>query len=339
MSRNSNARTSSWLDKAAAKPEPLEDMDAPLDFSSKKRRSPDIADDTASEGGASSTSSCHRAESPPASMVSASGAMNPLLRFNGMGNYFANVSSHGMPNFPFAQNLTEPRAKGGNKPVRPFKAYPRDPLSLPLGLYGLPMNLGLTPAGMLESLSPDLFNGSKDMFAQYKIGPGAQKKSPPSDPHAATTPPTTKSRKVKHTDTLVTSSVKVSKNDNHPSPSSMVSGSPNATVDSTASTTASSPLRNGKEDSEEKTPEPGSEEDGKGKKRARSVPDDNKDDAYWERRRKNNEAAKRSRDARRAKEDNIALRAAFLEQENMRLRMQVTAMKSEIDKLHCMLVT
>ena len=33
-----------------------------------------------------------------------------------------------------------------------------------------------------------------------------------------------------------------------------------------------------------------------------------KDDAYWERRRKNNEAAKRSRDARRAKEDEIALR-------------------------------
>ena len=33
-----------------------------------------------------------------------------------------------------------------------------------------------------------------------------------------------------------------------------------------------------------------------------------KDEAYWERRRKNNEAAKRSRDARRAKEDEIALR-------------------------------
>ena len=33
-----------------------------------------------------------------------------------------------------------------------------------------------------------------------------------------------------------------------------------------------------------------------------------KDNTYWERRRKNNEAAKRSRDARRAKEDEIALR-------------------------------
>ena len=33
-----------------------------------------------------------------------------------------------------------------------------------------------------------------------------------------------------------------------------------------------------------------------------------RDDTYWERRRKNNEAAKRSRDARRAKEDEIALK-------------------------------
>ena len=33
-----------------------------------------------------------------------------------------------------------------------------------------------------------------------------------------------------------------------------------------------------------------------------------RDDAYWERRRKNNEAAKRSRDARRVKEDEIAIR-------------------------------
>ncbi len=34
----------------------------------------------------------------------------------------------------------------------------------------------------------------------------------------------------------------------------------------------------------------------------------NQDNIYWERRRKNNEAAKRSRDARRAKEDEIAIR-------------------------------
>jgi len=40
-----------------------------------------------------------------------------------------------------------------------------------------------------------------------------------------------------------------------------------------------------------------------------------KDEKYWARRRKNNMAAKRSRDARRVKENQIALRAGFLEKE------------------------
>ena len=40
-----------------------------------------------------------------------------------------------------------------------------------------------------------------------------------------------------------------------------------------------------------------------------------KDDKYWARRNKNNMAAKRSRDARRTKENQIAMRAAFLEKE------------------------
>jgi bZIP factor len=61
-----------------------------------------------------------------------------------------------------------------------------------------------------------------------------------------------------------------------------------------------------------------------------------KDDAYWERRRKNNEAAKRSRDARRAKEDEIALRAAILEQENIKLRLELSQLKQETAKLRCM---
>jgi len=49
--------------------------------------------------------------------------------------------------------------------------------------------------------------------------------------------------------------------------------------------------------------------------RSQFVPDDLKDDKYWARRRKNNMAAKRSRDARRMKENQIALRAGFLEKE------------------------
>ncbi|XP_076752638.1 transcription factor giant [Xylocopa sonorina] len=64
---------------------------------------------------------------------------------------------------------------------------------------------------------------------------------------------------------------------------------------------------------------------------------DEKDAAYWERRRKNNEAAKRSRDARRAKEDEIAIRAAFLEQENMKLKYELVALRNETAKLRCMI--
>ncbi|XP_014477526.1 PREDICTED: uncharacterized protein LOC106745965 [Dinoponera quadriceps] len=44
-----------------------------------------------------------------------------------------------------------------------------------------------------------------------------------------------------------------------------------------------------------------------------------KDQAYLERRKKNNAAAKRSRDNRRVKEDELAVRTAFLEEQNMKL--------------------
>ncbi|XP_064607920.1 thyrotroph embryonic factor-like isoform X1 [Liolophura sinensis] len=56
------------------------------------------------------------------------------------------------------------------------------------------------------------------------------------------------------------------------------------------------------------------------------VPDSAKDDRYWCRRKKNNVAAKRSRDARRIKENQIAMRASYLEREN-------TSIKEEVEKL------
>lgn len=61
------------------------------------------------------------------------------------------------------------------------------------------------------------------------------------------------------------------------------------------------------------------------------------DPAYWEKRRKNNEAAKRSRDARRAKEDEIAIRCAFLEQENVKLRYEVAALREETKRYRALL--
>lgn len=54
------------------------------------------------------------------------------------------------------------------------------------------------------------------------------------------------------------------------------------------------------------------------KSRKQFVPEELKDDKYWARRRKNNIAAKRSRDARRQKENQIALRARYLEKEVVR---------------------
>ncbi|XP_064632496.1 transcription factor VBP-like [Lineus longissimus] len=62
-----------------------------------------------------------------------------------------------------------------------------------------------------------------------------------------------------------------------------------------------------------------------------------KDGGYWEKRKKNNESAKRSRDARRMKEEQIALRVVYLEQENLQLRTEVSLLRSEIEKLRCML--
>ncbi|UYV71823.1 HLF [Cordylochernes scorpioides] len=67
------------------------------------------------------------------------------------------------------------------------------------------------------------------------------------------------------------------------------------------------------------------------------VPNDLKDDKYWARRRKNNMAAKRSREARRVKENQIVLRASFLEKENMALREEVQKLKEENEMLRACL--
>jgi hypothetical protein len=60
---------------------------------------------------------------------------------------------------------------------------------------------------------------------------------------------------------------------------------------------------------------------------------------YWCRRRKNNEAAKKSRDARRMKEGQTANRAANLEQENATLRSEVASLKSEVAKMRLLMLT
>ena len=63
------------------------------------------------------------------------------------------------------------------------------------------------------------------------------------------------------------------------------------------------------------------------------MPNELKDEKYWARRRKNNIAAKRSRDARRMKENQVAIRASYLERENDLLRKQLDEYKRETKAL------
>merc|ERR1712156_722924 len=66
------------------------------------------------------------------------------------------------------------------------------------------------------------------------------------------------------------------------------------------------------------------------RKRKKSfVPSEAKDDKYWDKREKNNVAARRSREARRLKENQIALRTAHLEKENNGLKAELEATKAE----------
>jgi len=65
------------------------------------------------------------------------------------------------------------------------------------------------------------------------------------------------------------------------------------------------------------------------KRKKAFVPSDAKDKDYWAKREKNNVAARRSREARRLKENQIALRTAFLEKENHQLKFDLEKAKAE----------
>lgn len=68
------------------------------------------------------------------------------------------------------------------------------------------------------------------------------------------------------------------------------------------------------------------------------IPEEQKDEKYFERRRRNNQAAKKSRDARKLREDQIALRATILEHENAILKAQVLTLREEASSLRQMLL-
>uniref|UniRef100_A0A6A7G345 Nuclear factor interleukin-3-regulated protein-like n=3 Tax=Hirondellea gigas TaxID=1518452 RepID=A0A6A7G345_9CRUS len=65
------------------------------------------------------------------------------------------------------------------------------------------------------------------------------------------------------------------------------------------------------------------------RKQREFIPDNKKDDCYWDRRRRNNEAAKRSREKRRFNDMVLEQRVLELSKENYLLRAQVTAFENK----------
>jgi len=69
------------------------------------------------------------------------------------------------------------------------------------------------------------------------------------------------------------------------------------------------------------------------KRKMMAVPEEQKDEKYWEKRLKNKEATRRSREAKRLKQNQIALRAAHLERENRSLKDQVELARRSSSRL------
>ncbi|XP_046571872.1 uncharacterized protein LOC124280037 [Haliotis rubra] len=311
-------------------------QDIPLDFSVKRKSvefiSESLTDDSqvssvsppASHGShesgpehksneTTSNGSCRSSDFDPRGSLRLSPNSLPMGLVPGMGSGM--MPNGHLPNMP---GFMDQRLLQGNKNSRPFKNYPKEALSMPLGYYGVAgMPMPQTDGQALQGLnlsSDEIMNiyqqqlqvlreRDKQLLTMAKQHMRVEPTSPTrmgasssgsSNNGTTTSPPLPNC---------------VSPKPRLPPPSSR----PSPMVSSTSALTAA------------------------GRKRPRSLPDEQKDSAYWERRRKNNDAAKRSRDARRAKEDEIAIRAALLEQENLKLRVEVAALKTETARLRCML--
>ncbi|OWF52247.1 uncharacterized protein LOC110448012 [Mizuhopecten yessoensis] len=219
----------------------------------------------------------------------------------------------------FPQNMMDPRVSQQHNGSRPFKAYPKDPLAMSMSAYGL--SHGYSPfQGMDTSMLQALNITGEEFMEMYK-----------KQLHSLRERDHNGSRGMRHLDST-------------PKSSSHTSSPPSSSLINANNNTFSNGSRNSSPDIGNSPPlfsvpssSVGMDITASGRKRPKTLPDEQKDEAYWERRRKNNDAAKRSRDARRAKEDQIAIRAALLEQENLKLRVEVAALKTETAKLRCML--
>ncbi|XP_059155596.1 uncharacterized protein LOC131940795 isoform X2 [Physella acuta] len=368
------------------------DQDSPLDFSVKRRSSfsGSLTDDSQASSSSPGHMTDYNAGSPPnndypsdiikrespsptdmdaqkmsesAKFGSGLNPVPPLL--NGM-NMFPglqpNVMAQGSVINAFSQlaaaALMEPRSK---KNSRPFKAYPKEALQMPLGFLGLP---GMSPAMFQQSVESGLFTGmnSEELLNMYNqqlqmfrdkqsaTSSHSGKSSPTSQAHSPNPVHNQPPQNHQHHQQQQAPNhqhLHSQPSHRHPSPSSISQQShsslspPQGTPDHLKpSNTSSSPFPipvSSASLNATMVSSTSSYSHTSSRKRPRSLPDEQKDAAYWERRRKNNDAAKRSRDARRAKEDEIAIRAAMLEQENLKLRVEVAALKTETARLRCLL--
>ena len=78
-------------------------------------------------------------------------------------------------------------------------------------------------------------------------------------------------------------------------------------------------------------------EPSRGKRKRSFVPNDRKDDKYWERRKKNNIAAKKSREMRKKRQDEELQRAETAIQENNKLKAEIEVLKNEVSSLRRLL--
>ncbi len=264
-----------------------------------------------------------------------------------------------MGGLPFPTSVPDPRKQNSSsKPTRPFKAYPKDPLSLPLGYYGIPGMLAGMPLPNIDASTAQTVNANtEELFNQYRLllqGNNVNGKlASPKGSKQSEMNQTSHETKY-HNDNDGDSAAQILSTSpasgGSLSPQNFKSASAVSPISPTNTSTTGTPsppmpvLPSMPIAELGLTSSPGAKVPPRKvpfgtppRKKARTLPEDKKDDAYWDRRRKNNEAAKRSRDARRAKEDEIAIRAAFLEQENLKLRVEVAALKNETAKLRCML--
>ncbi|CAF1094323.1 unnamed protein product [Didymodactylos carnosus] len=308
---------------------PHNQIDSPIDFSSRQRNSLDDDDtmsikDSDNEG--SEISSVYHQErspvttrnlpSPPTSETAAS--MYDKLLLSGMINTVSTppttpISSSNTASVSNSSVFPFMMTNKNGKPTRPFKAYPRDPLMLSLG-YCSPL--------LQTSEHP---NNVLNMLAQVQQQQ-QQSRSVPSTPNDIKSPAFSQNhrqyrKRLQHTHerlqqrlnethlkTLAVDGNQQQQQQQQKQQHSQSSTSPTQLppkkrhrshtliIDNNNNTNSTSynedPLINGFQLQSSQDADLNA----------------TKDEAYWERRRKNNEAAKRSRDARRAKEDEIAIR-------------------------------